>query len=141
MVEFPYLPQLTGGAVIGIASSLLMLGIGRVAGISGIVRGVFVACGFGERGWRLLFLVGLVTGGAAGVAAMADGLAPITFRWPLPVYIAAGLLVGVGTGLANGCTSGHGVCGAARFAPRSLAANAIYLGVGSLIATLINTIQ
>lgn len=138
MSEIAYSPQIAGGLLIGAASVILMLGNGQIAGISGIARGLLLGPNAAERTWRALFLVGLILGGWAGVAFMGDALPPLAFRWPISVYIVAGLLVGVGAGLANGCTSGHGVCGTARLSPRSMIANATYLGVGALVVTLIN---
>jgi uncharacterized membrane protein YedE/YeeE len=138
MLESAYSPQIAGGVLIGTACAILMLGNGRTAGISGIARGLLVLPGAADRTWRALFVAGLIVGGWAGVAIMGDALPPLEFRWPLPVYVVAGLLVGVGAGLANGCTSGHGVCGTARLSGRSLAGNAIYLAVGVLVVTLMN---
>lgn len=134
-----YAPQIVGGVLIGAACAILMLGNGHIAGISGIARGLLVIPGGAERIWRALFMAGLIGGGWAGVTVMGDALPPLEFRWPLPVYAVAGLLVGAGAGLANGCTSGHGVCGTARLSGRSLAGNAVYLAVGVLVVTLINT--
>lgn len=109
-----------GGALIGLAALLLILTAGRIAGISGIVGAVF-GLGTGDRAWRAAFLVGLVL---APVATMAAG-----FRVPMPdmpshwlVTVVAGLLVGFGARLGGGCTSGHGVCGIARFSRRSVTA-------------------
>jgi uncharacterized membrane protein YedE/YeeE len=140
MSGIAYSPQIAGGLLIGAASVILMLGNGQIAGISGIARGLLLGPNAAERTWRAIFLVGLILGGWAGIAFMGDALPPLAFRWPISVYIIAGLLVGVGAGLANGCTSGHGVCGTARLSPRSMIANATYLGVGALVVTLINNL-
>jgi hypothetical protein len=137
MLDFPYSAPLAGGVTIGGRLFALDGVWGRVAGISGIIRGAIVASSIRERFWRLIFLAGLVGGAAIELAVMGEDLAPVSFRWPLAVYAIAGLLVGVGAGLANGWTSGHGVCGTARLSPRSLTANAIYLGVGTAVAMLI----
>lgn len=126
-VEFSPWASLGGGMLIGLAASLLLLGIGRVAGVSGIAaNGVFGARG--ERAWRLAFLVGLVLAGAvmARLEPAAFGASP---RGVAGVVV-AGLLVGVGTRLGNGCTSGHGVCGIARLSPRSFAATATFMALG-----------
>jgi uncharacterized membrane protein YedE/YeeE len=114
---------------------LLLLGAGRVAGISGITAGVFSAGGRVERGWRAAFLVGLIAVGliAALVAPAAISSSPRPLAW----LALAGLLVGVGTRLGSGCTSGHGVCGVSRLSPRSLVATLIFLGTGMLTVTLL----
>lgn len=126
---------LAGGAVIGLSAVLLMALLGRIAGISGIVGGL-IRPAAGEAGWRAAFLVGLVAGpvlwGAAGGA-----VPPVEITAELPVLIAGGLLVGVGTALGSGCTSGHGVCGLARLSPRSLVATLTFMAVG--IATVFVT--
>jgi len=127
-----YVPAVLGGLLIGLAGAALLLLNGRVAGITGIYAGLFEARSE-DRGWRALFLAGLIAG-AAAVAA----LRPDTFRFDLVrsplMIVAAGLLVGFGTRLANGCTSGHGICGTSRFSPRSLVATATFIGAG--IATV-----
>ncbi|MFS8109134.1 YeeE/YedE family protein [Serratia marcescens] len=122
----PY-SALAGGAIIGAAVALLLLFNGRIAGISGITGGLLSAGGR-ERGWRAAFLGGLLISPwlyaaaaalpSAEIAAGSGGLA------------VAGLLGGVGTRLGSGCTSGHGVCGVARLAPRSLAATAVFMLLG-----------
>lgn len=125
MVPFDPISALVGGALIGLASVLLMLLTGRIAGISGILGGA-LATGGNDRDWRLAFIAGLI------MAPLLSGLAG--YPLPLPqmpdswVLIAvAGLLVGFGSRLGSGCTSGHGVCGLARFSPRSLAATVIFM--------------
>lgn len=125
MVPFDPISALVGGALIGLASVLLMLLTGRIAGISGILGGA-LATGGNDRNWRLAFIAGLI------MAPLLSGLAG--YPLPLPqmpdswVLIAvAGLLVGFGSRLGSGCTSGHGVCGLARFSPRSLAATVIFM--------------
>ncbi|QEI05982.1 YeeE/YedE family protein [Pigmentiphaga aceris] len=125
---------LLGGMLIGGAAVLLMAGLGRIAGISGIARQAFgrgKGDGREDRGWRLAFLAGLwcaallwqlVRGGVSlGVPQVST-----------PVLLLAGLLVGVGTALGGGCTSGHGVCGIARLSPRSLLATAVFMSFGFL---------
>lgn len=126
----PYLPALAGGLLIGLSAAMLILLDGRIAGISGLVAGL--ARPAGER--RLAdaaFLLDLVLGPLA--------FALLSGRWPemrieagLPLLAAAGFLVGFGTRLGSGCTSGHGVCGLARLSPRSLVAVLVFLGTGML---------
>ena len=131
---FTPFPSLTGGLLIGLASAALLLGYGRVAGISGIV-GDALASRPGEGAWRLLFLVGLVGGGLA-MAALLPGAFPHQFTTggggPAPGLVAAGLLVGFGARLGSGCTSGHGVCGLGALSWRSLAATATFMATGAL---------
>jgi len=124
---------LLGGAMIGAASGLLLLTHGRIAGISGITASAFDATD--DRGWRLAFLAGLA---AAGVAARV--LAPAAIGGAvrsMPVVIVAGLVVGFGTRLGGGCTSGHGVCGVARWSTRSLVAVVVFMATGAVTATLV----
>jgi uncharacterized membrane protein YedE/YeeE len=129
MENFTPFSALVGGALIGLGTVLLMLANGRIAGISGIVGGIVQPDG-PEWRWRLGFVAGLV-GGAA--LAMLAGFAPsaIAVTPSLPLLIGGGLLVGFGTRLGSGCTSGHGVCGLARLSPRSLAATGIFMATGA----------
>ena len=127
-----WLQGLAGGALIGTAAALLWLLSGRVAGISGIAGSLF-APRRGDVGWRLLFLAGMFGGGV-----IAARVWPRAFEGdlglPALALVGAGLLVGFGTGRANGCTSGHGVCGVARLSPRSLVATGTFMATG--IATV-----
>lgn len=122
-----------GGALIGLASGGLMLGLGRIAGISGVFGGL-VKPQAQDWGWRLAFVAGLLLAGA--VAVLAGWWAPSAERQSIGTLIVAGLLTGVGTTLASGCTSGHGVCGMALWSTRSFAAVASFLGTG-FIATFV----
>lgn len=131
-------PALAGGALIGLSAALFLLLTGRIAGISGVVGGLLVPRA-GDLGWRVAFVGGLLL---AGVGAVA--LAPAALGAPLPrasiFVVVAGLLVGFGTRLGNGCTSGHGVCGVSRGSPRSLAAVLTFMTTGILTATLLRLI-
>jgi hypothetical protein len=132
IVNFTPYAALAGGALIGLASTLMMLSSGRIAGIAGIAGGLFRPQA-GEVGWRVAFLAGLVLGPAA--VGLLGGPVPVpTFQTDTLGMVAAGLLVGFGTRLGAGCTSGHGVCGLARLAPRSFAATLIFM------ATAIGTV-
>lgn len=124
---------LAGGAMIGVASAFLLLIHGRIAGISGIV-GSLLQSTTRDRGWRLAFLGGM---GAAGLVAsfVAPAAVGASVR-ALPVVIVAGLLVGYGTRLGSGCTSGHGVCGISRFSGRSLAAVITFMTTGAITAMI-----
>lgn len=124
---FTPLSALAGGALIGLASALLLSLNGRIAGISGIVGGLFARTA-GETGWRLAFILGLLA--APVLWALFTALPPIRIEAGYPVLIAAGLLVGVGTRYGAGCTSGHGVCGLSRLSPRSLVATLAFMGGG-----------
>jgi len=129
-----YLVSLIGGAIIGGAAALLLILSGRIAGVSGILGGA-LRPRTGEIGWRLMFLAGLVGGGAVGAL-----LAPAAYGVPrgsTVVLIAAGLLVGFGTRLGSGCTSGHGICGVSRLSRRSLTATALFLAAGIITVFLV----
>ena len=126
-----WLLALGGGALIGAASALLFLTHGRIAGISGVLGGLLPPAA-PDRAWRLAFLVGLVAAGVAG-AVVAPSAIGASVR-PLLAVIAAGLLVGFGTGLGSGCTSGHGVCGLSRGSLRSLAAVMTFMATGAATA-------
>lgn len=128
MENFTPVAATIGGVLIGLAATLLLAGIGRIAGISGIAGGL-ISAEFREQGWRLAFLAGLVL--APVIYAIAGGTVPeIRATSSIPVLILGGLLVGFGTLLGQGCTSGHGVCGLARLSPRSLAATTTFLMAG-----------
>lgn len=125
MSAFTPVSALLGGLLIGTAASLLLWLDGRIAGVSGILGGLLPPARGGVA-WRALFLGGLVAGAALFYAL--HGQAPqARAGFPRVWLIAGGLLVGLGTGLAHGCTSGHGVCGLARLSPRSLVATVIFL--------------
>jgi uncharacterized membrane protein YedE/YeeE len=128
--------HLVGGVLIGLAASALLLFNGRVLGITGIVAGLLGP----DARWRALLVAGMLLGGA-GVALAAPGAFESTVHQPALVLIAGGLLVGYGTRLANGCTSGHGVCGVSRLAPRSLTATAVFMGVGALTVFLMRHLR
>ncbi|TDH58626.1 YeeE/YedE family protein [Dankookia rubra] len=128
MTQFTPYSAAAGGALIGASAALLWVALGRVAGISGILGGLAGAPA-GEPGWRLAFLAGLV---AAPLLYVATFGAPEVLIAADPVRLAvAGLLVGFGTRLGTGCTSGHGVCGIARLSPRSIAATGIFMATAT----------
>jgi uncharacterized protein len=135
MTASDFVPALIGGACIGASASLLMLGLGRIAGISGIVNGAIDA-GTPDRVWRWAFLAAIVVGAwlaaGAGWASMSAQAAP--GPWLLAI---GGLLVGFGTRMGSGCTSGHGVCGLARFSRRSLIATLAFMASGMLTVFVI----
>jgi hypothetical protein len=118
---------LAGGALIGLAASLLILLNGRIAGISGILGGLLRPTP-GEIGWRAAFLVGLIA--APWLYAAVSTLPTVRIEASEGLLVAAGLLVGLGTRYGAGCTSGHGVCGLSRLSPRSLAATLVFMAAG-----------
>jgi uncharacterized protein len=126
---------LLGGALIGIAASWLLLTHGRVAGISDMLAGAVVPAR-GDVGWRLWFIAGLLVAGVVARALAPDSLG--SSPRSLPLLVLAGLLVGAGTRLGNGCTSGHGVCGVSRLAPRSIVATATFVAVGAGMGVLLH---
>jgi uncharacterized membrane protein YedE/YeeE len=130
MSSFDPISALLGGALIGLASALLMIATGRIAGISGILGGLTLATG--DKVWRFAFVLGLI------LAPFASGF----LGYPLPtprmpdnwvIVVIAGLLVGFGARLGGGCTSGHGVCGIVRLSPRSTVATAIFMATAIVV--------
>lgn len=130
MENFTPVSALIGGCLIGAAVGLLLWLNGRIAGISGVLGGLLQGKP-GERAWRVAFLAGLVLGPLLH-AAMAGEPSPIAVTTSVPLLIVGGLLVGFGTRLGNGCTSGHGVCGLARLSGRSLAATVSFFLTAAL---------
>ena len=124
MENFTPVSGLIGGLLIGLSTVLLILFNGRIAGISGIVGGLLARKG-SEIGWRAVFVVGLLLGAFVYMLATGGAL-PVNIQASLPVMVAAGLLVGFGTRLGSGCTSGHGVSGIARFSKRSIVATLMF---------------
>jgi uncharacterized membrane protein YedE/YeeE len=132
MANFTPLPALAGGALIGLAAVWLLWANGRIAGVSGILHGI--ADAGADHAWRIAFIGGLLS---AGVAWHLLGLAPLPREnFSLTAAALAGVLVGFGTRLGGGCTSGHGVCGLARLSLRSLVAVVVFMGAG-MVATFI----
>ena len=122
---------LAGGLMIGTAAALYLLVNGRIMGASGILGGLVDGTGRGTTPERVFFLAGcLIT---PAIAAWAMGGARTNLTSNLAVIIVAGLMVGIGTRLANGCTSGHGVCGISRLSPRGIGATLVYLLAGAVM--------
>jgi uncharacterized membrane protein YedE/YeeE len=134
MENFTPVSGLIGGLLIGLAAALLLLLNGRISGISGIVGGMLTTKG-SEVGWRVVFVVGLLLGAFIYMLA-TGGAIPVRMQASVPVLVAAGLLVGFGTRLGSGCTSGHGLCGIARLSRRSIVASAVFFGVAMLTVFL-----
>lgn len=133
--NFTPLAALMGGGLIGLGAALLWLALGRIAGVSGILHGA-LAGDADQRIWRLLFLLGLPAG-AFGAFALGWSARPSAPPADLGLAALAGLLVGLGTRIGSGCTSGHGVCGLARLSPRSLVATLAFMAAGITTASLI----
>lgn len=133
IVNFTPWTALLGGFLIGGGALLLLVVGGRIAGISGIVAGIG---GQPDKGWRIAFVAGLVL---VPFVLFGSGLAeaPSLERFSVLKLVLAGLLVGIGTRLGNGCTSGHGICGIGRFSPRSIVATLVFIAAGIATVTLL----
>ena len=139
MINNEYLMAAAGGALIGTASVVLLWLNGRIAGVSGIMNGAF-SKQWTEAGWRMAFMVGLIAGGL--FYQWVTGM-PLIERSNFPTWmtVIAGLLVGYGTRLGGGCTSGHGICGVSRLSMRSIVATSTFVLVGMLVATGISKVM
>lgn len=128
-MSFFSLPALLGGLLIGCAAVLFLIGLGRIMGVSGIVSNLLTRQGI--TAWRLLFMIGLLI--SPGVYYLIAGSLPsVSVTSSLPLLIAAGLLVGVGSAMGSGCTSGHSICGISRFAPGSLIITVLFMVAGGV---------
>lgn len=128
--EFTPFTATIGGLLIGLSALLMLEFNGRIAGISGIVGNLFTARG-SDWFWRMAFTLGLLAGAGGYAVFSADGL-NLHLETSFPMMLVSGFIVGVGTRLAKGCTSGHGVCGIGRVSARSLAATGIFMSVAAL---------
>jgi uncharacterized membrane protein YedE/YeeE len=134
MANFTPLSAAIGGGLIGLSVALLMLLTGRLAGISGIF-GDFLGFGISEKGWRIAFVAGLILA-PVGAGWIGYAVPPPQMPASWTVIITAGLLVGFGTRLGGGCTSGHGICGIARLSVRSMTATAIFMVTAIVVVAL-----
>lgn len=128
---------LIGGLMIGIASAIMLLGLGRIAGVSGLAaRATAIAADGAPRPLSVAFVIGL----PVGAALIASALGPVAAHFDQGVIalVIGGLLVGFGTRLGSGCTSGHGVCGVSRLSPRSLIATATFMAAGFATVAILN---
>ena len=134
MADFTPISAAIGGALIGLAATLLMLLTGRIAGISGILAGC-LSFSIDDKDWRVAFIAGLLL---APLAAALLGYPMPSPQMPVSwsIIVVAGLLVGFGTRMSGGCTSGHGVCGIARLSPRSVIATGIFMATAVLVVAL-----
>ncbi len=137
MTEFEVIMPLTGGVLIGIAASAMLLLSGRIAGVSGIFGGMMFQHGK-ERTWRLSFITGLIAGGIIIYNINADFFENSSEKALVVVNI-AGLLVGIGTRIGGGCTSGHGVCGIGRLSIRSIVATITFVFAGMITVFLVKS--
>jgi uncharacterized protein len=131
MTEFTPLAGILGGALIGLSAVLLMGGYGRIAGASSIFAGFLTLNLNAEFSWRFIFIIGILIG-AAWCGLFFLDVSSLSFNGGPLTTISAGLLVGVGTVLGSGCTSGHGICGLSRFSARALAATSAFMAVAIL---------
>ncbi len=131
MNEFSPVEPLLGGVLIGISATAMLLLHGRITGITGIMVGATLERAPGDWLWRVLFMAGLVVGGLS-MAPLVPEAFPTGPGRSAGLLVLAGVLVGFGTRLGSGCTSGHGVCGVSRLAPRSLVATASFMVAGML---------
>jgi uncharacterized membrane protein YedE/YeeE len=139
IASFTPISAAIGGALIGLATALLMLLAGRIAGISGIL-GAVLGLGTGERAWRVAFIAGLILAPLSGYLAGYPVPSPLMpDSWA--VIVVAGLLVGFGARLGGGCTSGHGVCGIARLSKRSTVATAVFIGAAVVVVALMRHVM
>ncbi|HLY56879.1 MAG TPA: YeeE/YedE thiosulfate transporter family protein [Stellaceae bacterium] len=129
----PFLLSALGGAIIGAAAAGLLLLDGRIAGVSGILGSVLAGS---AEPWRWAFLAGLALPAVIARIVSPEALDPV-FGSNLPIYAIGGVLVGIGTRVGAGCTSGHGVCGLANLSPRSLAATLIFMGTAGATVFLV----
>lgn len=139
MTEFTPLTALLGGALIGLAAALMLIFEGRIAGISGILAGIFKKPTDQDSppAWQAVFIGGLLAGGLLLSLVYPSSVQTVLELNPVLVIV-AGLLVGFGTRLGNGCTSGHGVCGIPRLSPRSMIATLTFMGAAAVTVFLTN---
>jgi len=139
MQAFTPISSTIGGLLLGGAATILLMLNGRIAGISGIVGGL-VPPRPGELAWRAWFILGLLVGGVALLVFHPTAL-QVTHRPSLAAIALAGVLVGVGTQIGNGCTSGHGVCGISRLSPRSIASTITFIAAGAVTVVVIRLLS
>ena len=139
MENFTPVPAFAGGLLIGLSAVIMLLFNGRITGISGIMDGIVINSKPDDRVWRVCFLLGLVLGGFLFNLFMPDSFIPRD-GFSLALLITGGFIVGVGTRMGSGCTSGHGICGIARFSQRSILATVTFMLTGAITVYLIRHI-
>lgn len=137
MAEFSFLNSVIAGILIGISATAMLLLNGKIAGISGILSGILLPKQK-DYSWQLLFLAGMLIGGAVVYSFSSESFLILTGR-STPTMIVAGLLIGFGARLGSGCTSGHAVCGVGRVSPRSIVAATLFGVVGAMVVFLYNS--
>lgn len=137
MTSFAPVSGLIGGALIGLAAIILMLTIGRIAGVCGIVVNAMTTTDLMGRLWRLAFILGLPLGALLVTASGLKDWSSVTFPAAMPTTVIAGFIVGAGATVGSGCTSGHGICGLARFSMRSVVATLIFMATGAATVFII----
>jgi uncharacterized membrane protein YedE/YeeE len=138
MAELHVARAVAGGALVGLGLLLLLLASGRVVGVSGVVAGLLRRPD-GDFGWRIAFLAGLLAGGLL-LAFLTPGALAYGLDRSWVALACAGALVGYGTTLGNGCTSGHGVCGVGRLSPRSMVATGVFIATGAITVLVVRTV-
>jgi uncharacterized protein len=131
MTSFAPVSGLVGGALIGLAAIVLMLTIGRIAGVCGIALNAMTASDAAGRSWRLAFILGLPLGALLVAAIGLKDWSGMSFPATMPTTVIAGFIVGFGSIVGSGCTSGHGICGLARFSMRSVVATVTFIATGA----------
>lgn len=129
MMTIPW-DSLFGGMLLGVSATLLLLLNGKIAGISGVLTGLMTPKKR-DYAWRWLFVIGMVSGGLVGVYFLGAEV-PKEYQTSISMLIVSGLLVGIGTRLGNGCTSGHGICGIGRLSVRSMVATVVFMFVAAI---------
>ena len=141
VIETAFTPwqSLAGGVLIGLASVLLMLSLGRIMGATGILAGVLTPSAHPDKGWRLAILAGMVSGPLA-LMVLSGAMPAVEVPVSMPMLVLGGFLVGIGVTYGSGCTSGHGVCGMARLSRRSIAATLTFMLTTGLTVYIIRHI-
>ena len=137
MTAFAPVHGLIGGMLIGLAAVLMMLSIGRIAGVCGIVLNALTLWDRADTPWRAAFIAGLPLGALLVTLAGLKDWSSLSFPAAMPATVIAGFIVGVGTTFGSGCTSGHGICGLARFSRRSLVATSTFMAMALLTVFVI----
>ncbi|WP_291685053.1 YeeE/YedE thiosulfate transporter family protein [Bradyrhizobium sp.] len=137
MTNFAPVSGLVGGVFIGLAAIILMLTIGRIAGVCGIALNAMTARDAAGRPWRLLFILGLPLGALLVTAIGLKDWSGVSFAATMPTTVLAGFIVGFGSIVGSGCTSGHGICGLARFSMRSVVATLTFMATGAATVFII----
>ena len=138
MDDFTPFASIIGGTILGIAALILFATVKRIAGVSGIIGGLLLFKK-NDTAWRVMFLSGLIFGGLI-LSKVYPKTLSIELTYSTPALILAGLLVGFGSRIGNGCTSGHGICGLGRLQPHSMVAVISFLTTGIITATIVGTL-